>query len=88
MAWKVEYASPARRALRKLDRQAAKRIVDFLDYRIAGGENPRALGETLAESLSGLWRYRVGDYRIVCDIQDRNLVILAVEIGHRREIYR
>ena len=88
MAWTIDYSSDARRTLRKLDRQNAKRIVDFLDYRVAESDSPRSLGESLSGPLSGYWKYRVGDFRLICDIQDGKLVVLVVEIGHRREIYR
>lgn len=89
MAWKIEYESGALKDLKKLDRQIAKRIVSFLSDRIAPLEDPRSIGAALQGSKLGeLWRYRVGDYRIVCEIQNRQLVILAVSVGHRREIYR
>lgn len=89
MAWTIDYTETATRQLRKLDRQAARRIVDFLDARIAGQENPRSTGKALTGPLLGsFWRYRVGDCRIICDIQDGALLILVVEIGNRREVYR
>lgn len=88
MAWTIDYTASAKRSLRKLDRQAAKRIADFLDFRVSVSESPRLMGEALAGPLSGYWKYRVGDVRLVCDIQDRRLVVLVVEIGNRREIYR
>ena len=88
MAWTIELLDTARRDLRKLDRQGARRIRDFLHLRVAAAENPRSLGHALTGPLKGLWRYRVGDYRIVCDIRDDKLVVLVIEIGHRREIYR
>jgi mRNA interferase RelE/StbE len=61
---------------------------DFLEDRIASLDDPRSTGHSLTGQLSGLWRYRVGDFRIICDIQDQRLVVLVVEIGHRSEIYR
>lgn len=88
MAWTIDYTDAARRSLRKLDRQTTKRIVDFLDRRIATSENPRQIGQALAGPLSGYWKYRVGDFRVICDIQDNRLVVLVVEIGSRREVYR
>lgn len=89
MAWKIEYESAALKDLKKLDRQIAKRIVLFLSDRIAPLEDPRSIGAALQGSKLGeLWRYRVSDYRIVCEILDKELIILAVSIGHRREIYR
>ena len=88
MVWTVEYAESALRELRKLDRQVARRIVDFMDERIAAAEDPRSTGKALSGSLGELWRYRVGDYRIVCDIVDQKLNVLVVRIGHRGDIYQ
>ena len=89
MAWTIDYTETATKQLRKLDRQTARRIVDFLDERIAGQENPRSTGKALTGPLLGaFWRYRVGDHRIICDIQDGALRVLVVEIGNRREVYR
>lgn len=87
MAWTVEISDFAERQLRKLDRPAQKRLLDWLDDRIDGCKNPRHFGEPLRGNLAGLWRYRVGDYRIICEIQDEQLVVLALAVGHRREIY-
>lgn len=88
MAWTIEYADTAKKQLRKLDKLAARRIVDFMDERIAPSDDPRALGKALKGSLGDLWRYRLGDYRILCDIQDGVLTVLVLQIGNRREVYR
>ena len=88
MAWTIEYTDTAKGELRKLDKQVARRIVDFMDERIAGRDNPRDSGKALTGSLGGFWRYRVGDVRVICDIQDGALRVLVVQIGNRREIYR
>ena len=89
MAWTISYTGTARKQLRKLDKQTARRILDFLDERIAGAHNPRDAGKALTGPLLGtFWRYRVGDTRIICDIQDGKLCVLVIEIGHRREVYR
>jgi len=90
LAWTVSYTATARKQLRKLDRQAARRIVDFMDERIAAAQaDPRSAGAALTGPLLGTyWRYRVGDYRIICDIQDGALCVLVIEIGNRKEIYR
>lgn len=69
MAWKIEYTDTAREQLRKLDRQAARRILDHMDKRIAGLEDPRSAGNALKGPLGELWRYRVGDYRVLCEIR-------------------
>jgi len=88
LAWTIEYADTAKGQLRKLDKQTARRIVDFKDERIAGLENPRNSGKALTGPNGGFWRYRVGDCRVICDIQDGALRVLVVQVGNRREIYR
>ena len=88
MAWAIEYADTAKKQLRKLDRAAARRIVDFMDERVASSDNPRAMGKALKGPLGDLWRYRVGDYRVICDIQDKVLTVLVLQVGNRREVYR
>lgn len=87
MTWQIKYAESAVKSLLSLDRQQARRIKRYLDERIATAENPRSFGGGLTSKLAGLWRYRVGDYRIIVEIQDQNLVVLALRIGHRREVY-
>ncbi len=88
MAWTIEYAETAEKQLRKLDKLAARRILDFMDERVAPSDDPRELGKALKGSLGDLWRYRVGDYRVLCDIQDAVLTVLVLQIGNRREVYR
>ncbi|MGB9408683.1 MAG: type II toxin-antitoxin system RelE/ParE family toxin [Terracidiphilus sp.] len=88
MAWTIEYAETAKKQLRKLDRAAARRIVDFMDERVALSKDPRSMGKALMGPLGDLWRYRVGDYRVICDIQDGVLTVLVLRIGNRREVYR
>lgn len=80
MAWTIEYAQAALDQLRKLDRNAQRRIVDYMDERVALADHPRRHGHALTGRFGGLWRYRVGDYRIVCRIEDERLVVLVV--GH------
>ena len=87
MAWTVEVSDFAERQLRKLDRTTQGRLLDWLEDRIDGCKNPRHFGEALKGDLAGLWRYRVGDYRIICEIQDGRLLVLALAVGHRREVY-
>lgn len=70
-----------------MDKQNAKRILDFLDQRVAVLDDPRTSGKPLKGDLGVFWRYRVGDYRVLCEIQDDKLVILAALIGHRKEVY-
>lgn len=88
MDWTIEYAETAKKQLRRLDKIAARRIVDFMDERVALNNDPRAIGKALKGSLGDLWRYRVGDYRVICDIQDKLLTVLVLQIGNRREVYR
>ncbi|WGS85837.1 type II toxin-antitoxin system RelE/ParE family toxin [Methylomonas sp. UP202] len=88
MAWTVKLSDDAKRDFSKLDKPIQKRIVTFLQERIQSADNPRTSGKALQGNLSGLWRYRVGDYRLLCQIQDDELVVLVIEIGHRREVYR
>lgn len=89
MVWTIEYAKSAQKNAKRLDPVIRTRIRQFLDERLATHENPRELGTALkGHALGGYWRYKVGDYRIICDIQDKRLVVLVVEIDHRKEIYR
>ena len=89
MAWRVEISAGARKALGKLDPPAARSILKFLDEKVARASDPRATGKALAGSaLGNFWRWRVGDYRIVADIQDQTVTVLVVRIGHRRDVYR
>ena len=88
MGWTVEVSDFAERQLRKLDPPVRRRILDYLDDRIEGCKNPRHFGEPLKGGRAGLWRYRVGDYRVICHIKDDVLVVVALAVGHRREVYR
>ena len=89
MAWTVEVSESALRELDKLDPQHARRILKFLDDRVAGSDDPRAVGQALQGAKRGeFWKYRVGDYRLICKIVDERLIVLVLRIGHRREIYR
>lgn len=88
MAWDIDYANSALEQLRKLDRAVARRILDYMDERIADQDDPRNSGKALTGPLGGLWRYRVGDYRVICEIQDARLRILVIRLGNRRDIYR
>lgn len=86
MAWRIDFTRNADKAMRKLDKGVAARVFDELDE-IAKLEDPRSRGKALTGNLAGVWRYRVGDYRILCDINDGRLVILVVDVAHRREVY-
>lgn len=89
MAWIVEFDAAAAKDLAKLDKPVAKRIIAFLRERLAPLDDPRSLGEALkGPRLGEFWKYRIGDYRVICAIEDGRVTILVVRIGNRREIYR
>jgi mRNA interferase RelE/StbE len=88
MAWKVEFERDAQRELDKLDKAVSSRILKFLYQRVAKLDDPRQIGERLSGTLSDFWRYRVGDYRIVCSFEHDRLIVLVLRLGHRREIYK
>jgi mRNA interferase RelE/StbE len=86
--WRIEYSDVAARELLKLDKTVRERILTFLRERAAKLEDPKEIAEPLVGELRGLWRFRVGDYRIICDIRRDVLLILVLQIGHRKEVYR
>jgi len=89
MEWPIDLDPRARRDLNQLDPQIARRITRFLFERVARLEDPRSIGEALKGSeLGEMWKYRVGDYRIIASIEDNLVTILVVRIGNRREVYR
>jgi len=89
VAWTVEISESALRELDKLDPQHARRILKFLNDRIAGSNDLRTVGQALqGAKLGEFWKYRVGDYRLICKIVDERLIVIVLRIGHRREIYR
>ena len=88
MGWKVEITPGASAELKKLGSTEAKRILTFLFERIQGKENPRKVGESLKGNLREFWRYRVGDYRLLCRLEDNIVTIFVVRIRHRREVYK
>ena len=86
--WSIEWDDRALRSLRKLDHSTQTEILRFLSTRVAAPEDPRRFGKALRHEFKGLWRYRVGDHRIVCRIEDARLTVLVVALGHRSTIYR
>ena len=88
MVWTIDYTDTAKSQLRKLDKQSAKRILDYMDERVSSRDDPRMAGKALTGPLGGLWRYRVGDFRVICEIQDGALRILVVQLGNRSDVYR
>jgi mRNA interferase RelE/StbE len=85
MAWKIEFD---RAALKELDKPVARRILKFLNDRVGKLDDPRKIGARLQGTLSEFWKYRVGDYRLICSLENNRLVVLVLRIGHRREVYK
>jgi mRNA interferase RelE/StbE len=88
MVWKIEFDPAAIKELGKLDKTVERRIVKFLRERVARLEDPRQIGASLQGTRSGLWKYRVGDYRVICSLEHDRLLVLVLQVGHRREVYR
>jgi len=86
VTYAVEWSKGSEKQLAKLDRPVARMLVRFMNERVHNLQDPRNIGKQLKDS--DFWRYRVGDYRILCEIEDHKLIVLAVELGHRREVYR
>ncbi len=86
--WKIEITRSAEKQIKKLGRAAQAAILRFLRERLLSAENPRQLGKPLQGEKGGLWRYRIGDYRLICDIQDEKITILVLRVGHRKDVYR
>jgi len=88
LTWKVSFLAKAQKQLARLDVTARNRILKFVNERLLALPDPRSLGKPLTGEKQGLFRYRVGDYRLICELKDQVLTILVLEVGHRREIYR
>ena len=89
MGWTIEFLPQAVKDLGKLDKPVARRILKFLHERLAPMDNPRSIGEVLrGPELGKYWKYRIGDYRLICSIQDQRLTVVVVRIGNRRDVYR
>jgi mRNA interferase RelE/StbE len=87
LSWTIDISSGAERQLRKLDRSTARRLVAYLNQLVAETDDPRLRGKGLSGPLAGLWRYRVGDHRIICQLLDDRLIVLVVRLGHRSRVY-
>lgn len=85
--WQVEYSKKAQRQIKKLDKEVQRLLIAWIDKHLEGTDDPRKHGKGLTGDRAREWRYRVGNYRIICDIQDDRMVILALEVGHRKNIY-
>jgi len=88
LAWKIEYTKSALSELKKLDKAEAKKIVSFMSDRIANLDNPRLTGKSLTGNLVDLWRYHIGDYRLICEIKEDKLILICVAAGHRKNVYK
>jgi mRNA interferase RelE/StbE len=88
LAWRIEITRTATKQIAKLDHRTQEVILKFLRERLSPTDNPRQWGRELQGEKRGLWRYRVGDYRLICDIQDERVTILVLELGHRKDVYR
>ena len=87
MSWRIEITRTAERQITKLDRPAQRSIQRFLRDRLTPADDPRQWGKPLHGEKRGLWRYRVGDYRLICEIQDGRITVLVLEVGHRKDVY-
>lgn len=89
MAWQIEFDESAKNEFVKLDRQVARRLIDFLKDRILSRRDPRSVGQALkGAALGEFWKYRVGDFRIIGSIQDERMTVLVLRVGNRSDIYR
>jgi mRNA interferase RelE/StbE len=88
MNWKLEYSDKARKQLQKLDPTQRAIIISWMDKNIDGCKNPRDLGKGLTASRSSEWCYRIGDFRVLCEIQNKKLIVLAFKVGHRSKVYK
>jgi len=88
LVWRIEFLPEAAKELKKLDRTAAARIIKTLEERIAPMDDPRTLGSALTGDHAGLWRWRIGDYRVIARIEDQRITLLVIRVAHRRGVYR
>ena len=87
MQYKVVFTDEAKKQLKKIDKHIASLIIGWIEKNLQNCENPRQHGKCLTANKSGQWRYRIGDYRLICEIQDEEITILVLEVGHRKNIY-
>ncbi len=85
--WKIAFEKTAGKQLKQLDRTVQKRIDNFIENKLLKIDNPRILGKALKGQFGGFWAYRIGEYRMICDIVDHELIIYAIKIDHRKEVY-
>ncbi|MBF0806495.1 MULTISPECIES: type II toxin-antitoxin system RelE/ParE family toxin [unclassified Streptococcus] len=88
MTYRLVVSEEVKKQLKKMDKHVRLMLVKDMKKRLDGLENPRQIGKALVGNKKDLWRYRLGNYRIICDIRDNEMIVLAVEVGHRKEIYK
>ncbi len=88
MSYKIEFSDIAVKNLRKMDSASRKKVLEYIKDVISKVDNPRLIGKSLVGNLKGLWRYRTGNFRILCQITDQQMLILIVKIAHRKDIYK
>ena len=88
MKWEIRFSDEALKELKKLDRYTITLIDSWIAKHLENCDNPRAFGKPLSNNLKGSWRYRIGDYRLLCEIKDNILLILVIKLGHRRDVYK
>ena len=87
MAWNVEFTATAEKQLKRLDKKWQAVILDYLEDKVASLEDPRDRGKSLFRDKKGLWRYRIGNYRAICKIEDDKMLVIALATGHRKDVY-
>ncbi|CAK7192686.1 hypothetical protein COMNV_00892 [Commensalibacter sp. Nvir] len=88
MAWQINYSRSALNELKKLDKQDARRIINYLTLHVQPLENPKQLGKALTGNLKEFWRYRIGNYRVIAEVQEDKIIILILRVAHRKEVYK
>ena len=88
MIWSIKFDPRAQKEFKKLDKNAQRRIIAYLKEKISCAEDPRLFGAALTGNKAGLWRYRLGEYRIICQIKDDQFIVLVLKVGHRKSIYQ
>jgi len=86
--WSLEFAEKAAKDFKKLDNETSRKVRNFIDHKLLSTENPRLFGKALVGNLKEFWRYRIGDYRLICEIIDHKMLIIAVKIDHRSKVYK
>lgn len=87
MDWKIKYSETAAKQMKKLDKSVSNQIDKYLTEKVAKQKDPSVFAKSLLHDQSGLWRYRIGDYRVICEIQNESLIVLALRVGHRKHVY-